>query len=277
MDRFLLTSDYLSIIQTVDLNQIIESNYQNMYDAELKAIARMRTKLAQRYLVDIELGNMGLFSTSAHYKTKGRVIDIVNSIYSVKKFDKYVNTSTYITGNIVTDDDGYVYTAIAPSTNVVLSDTIYWEPMVNIPPTNAPSSTGFWNSATAYIVGNVVNDTNGDFYISIQNGTNKLLSDAAYWTLVSVTIDSTYWELADSRYPLFVEIAMDLTLYNLYARINPRNIPELRKERNREALDQLDAWASGTDTAEVLEINTASQTGFSIRYGSASEKQNNFF
>jgi len=277
MYRFLLTSDYLSVIQTVDLNQIIESNYQNLYDAEIKAISRMRTKLAQRYLVDIELGSMGLFSTSTHYKNKGRVTDIVNSIYSVKKFDKYVSTSTYIIGNIVTDDDGYVYTAIAPSTNVVLTDTLYWEPMVNIPPTNAPSSIGFWSSTTAYVVGNVVNDTNGDFYISIQNGTNKLLSDSAYWTLVSVTIDSTYWELIDSRYPLFVEIAIDLTLYNLYARINPRNIPELRKERNREALDQLDSWASGTDTAEVLEIDTTSQTGFSIRYGSASEKQNNFF
>jgi len=114
------------------------------------------------------------------------------------------------------------------------------------------------------VVGNVVNDTNGDFYISIQNGTNKILSNAAYWTKATVTIDGDYWELKDNRYPLFVEVAMDLTLYNLYARINPRNIPELRKERNREALDLLDSWASGESTAEVLEINKADQVGFSI-------------
>lgn len=277
MARFLLTSDYSSIIQTTDLNQVTENTVQNLYDSEIKAISRMRTKLVQRYMVDIELGTMTTYSATTHYRTKERTLDIANNIYSVKSFDRYVNTTAYIIGNIVTDDEGYVYTAIAPSTGIVLSNTSYWSAMANITPTDAPASLGFWSAVTAYVVGNVVNDTNGDFYISIQNGTNKVLTNAAYWTKVTVTINSTYWQLLDTRYPLFVEIAMDLTLYNLHARINPRNIPELRKERNREALDQLDAWASGTDTAEVMQINADDQVGFSIRYGSSIEKQNNFF
>ena len=223
MARFLLTSDYSSIIQTVDLNQITENVVQNLYDSEVKAISRMRSKLVQRYMVDIELGVMDAYNALTHYRTKDRVLT-GSTIYSVKKYNKYVNTTAYVIGDTVTNDLGFVYFAIADSTNVALTSTSTWTPLLGVINTN-----------------------------------------------------TTYWEVADNRYPLFVEIAMDLTLYNLYARINPRNIPDLRKERNREALDQLDAWASGTDTAEVMEINTTEQTGFSIRYGSSIAKQDNFF
>lgn len=224
MARFLMNSDYLSIIQTVDLLQIIENNYDNLYVAEQKAIARMRTKLVQRYMVDIELGTMTVFNAATHYRTKERVLTVANVIYSVNYFDRWVNTTAYEVDDIVTDDNGYVYTCIADSTNNELTDTDYWQPMVNVP-----------------------------------------------------TSDTDYWTQTDNRYPLFVELAMDMALYNVHARINPRNIPELRIERNREALDQLDRWASGTDTAEVMTINDPEQVGLSIRHGSSLDKQNNFF
>jgi len=223
MARFLKTSDYSSIIQTVDLNQITENVVQNLYDSEIKAISRMRTKLVQRYMVDIELGTMDAYSSARHYRTRDRVI-AGETITHVNDFNRWVKTTNYVIGNIVTDDNGYVYTAIANSTNQPLTLTTYWTKMTNIATSNA-----------------------------------------------------TYWTVGDNRYPMFVELAMDMTLYNLHARINPRNIPELRIERNREALDQLDRWASGTDTAEVLNINTADSTGYSIRYGNSLDKQDNFF
>jgi hypothetical protein len=223
MARFLKTSDYLSIIQTVDLNQITENTAQNLYDSEVKAISRMRTKLVQRYMVDIELGTMDAYSAATHYRTRDRVI-LLEVITHVNDFDRWDKTTEYIIGDIVTDNDGYVYTAIAASTNQKLTLTAYWSAMVNV-----------------------------------------------------LTTDTDYWTVGDNRYPMFVELAMDMTLYNLHARINPRNIPELRIERNREALDQLDRWASGTDTAEVLNINTTDSEGFSIRYGNSLDKQDNFF
>lgn len=223
MARFLKTSDYSSIIQTVDLNQITENTPQNLYDSEVKAISRMRTKLVQRYMVDIELGVMTAFSITTHYRTRDRII-LGEVITHVNDFNRWDKTTTYAINAIVTDDNGYVYTAIAASQNQALTLTAYWSPMVNVISTN-----------------------------------------------------TTYWTVGDNRYPMFVELAMDMTLYNLHARINPRNIPELRIERNREALDQLDAWASGTDTAEVLNINTAESEGFSIRYGNSLDKQDNFF
>ena len=223
MGRFLKTSDYLSIIQTVDLNQITENNTQNLLDAEAKAISRMRTKLVQRYNVDVELGSSDTaYSASTHYRTKDRVLQ--TTIYSVKEFGFWEKSTSYVIGDIKCNGDGYVYTCIANNTNVELTNATYWTPMTNVTYTN-----------------------------------------------------TTYWQNIDNRYPLFIEIAMDLALYNLYARINPRNIPTLRVERNREALDLLDAWASGTDTAEVLEFKNYDQEGVSLRYGSSTTKSDNFF
>lgn len=223
MGRFLKTSDYSSIIQTVDLNQITENTTQNLLDAEAKAISRMRTKLVQRYNVDVELGSSDTaYSASTHYRTKQRVLQ--TTIYSVKEFGFWEKSTSYVVGDIKCNGDGYVYTCIVNNTNVELTNTTYWTPMTNVTYTN-----------------------------------------------------TTYWQNVDNRYPLFIEIAMDLTLYNLYARINPRNIPTLRMDRNREALDLLDAWASGTDTAEVLEFRNYEQEGYSIRYGSSTTKSDNFF
>ena len=223
MARFLKTSDYSSIIQAVDLAQITEGVDQNLFDSEIKAISRMRTKLVQRYLVDIELGIMTAFSAATHYRTRDRVIN-GETITHVNDFNRWDKTTDYVIGDIVTDDNGYVYTAIADSTNTKLTLTAYWTPMINV-----------------------------------------------------LTSNANYWTVGDNRYPMFIELAMDMTLYNLHARINPRNIPELRIERNREALDQLDRWASGTDTAEVLNINITDSEGFSIRTGNSLDKQNNFF
>ena len=44
MARFLLQTDYSSIIQSADLTQITEGVNQNLLDAEAKAISRMRIK-----------------------------------------------------------------------------------------------------------------------------------------------------------------------------------------------------------------------------------------
>lgn len=223
MARFLLQTDYSSIIQSADLTQITEGVNQNLLDAEAKAIARMRTKLVQRYNVDVELGSSDTaYSVSKHYRTKERVFQ--TGIYAVKLFPFYELNTAYVIGDIVCDGDGYVYTCLQANTNQALTSTTYWEAMVNITYTN-----------------------------------------------------TTYWQQGDNRYPLFIEIAMDLALFNLYSRINPRNIPILRMDRNKESLDLLDAWASGTDTAEVLEFKNYEQEGYSIRYGSSDTKQNNFF
>ena len=277
MARFLKTADYLSTIQTADLLQIIESDYQNLYDAELKGIAKLRTKLVGRYDMDYELGVIAPYSSAVTYFAGQRVTSIGGTRYFyVNSYSKWVATTIYLTGDIVKSDLGIVYTALQNSTGVPLTSTSYWEALTNVAPTDAPTTT-LWSAATAYVVGNYVHTSAGLVYISIQNGTNKVVTDAAYWTAVTVTVNTDYWTEGDNRYPLFIEYAMDLTLFNLYSRINPRNIPDLRKARYVEAMDAIDRWASGTDTAEVKQIDPTNSVGYSIRYGSSTTKTDNFF
>jgi len=223
MARFLLDSDYDSIIKSADLAQITDGVSQNLLDAEIKAVSRLRSKLLQRYLVDIELSVMDDYDAATHYRTKERVLT-GSVIDSVKEFDRWVSTTAYEVGDIKTDGNGYVYTALLASTNKVLTNTTYWSPMINIVNSNAT----YWNVST------------------------------------------------DNRYPLFLEVVMDFALYNLYSRINPRNIPDLRRDRYSECIDLVDSWESGKCTAEVLERNT-DQQGLSITYGSSRDKQSNFF
>lgn len=223
MGRFLFNTDYESIIQDVDLDQLTESNNQNLIDSEVKAISKMRTKLVQRYVVDIELGGNDVYSASKHYRLGERVLD-TTIFHVLTTFKVWSKTKEYVVGDIVTDSNYYVYTCAADNSNKELTDTAFWTPMINIINTN-----------------------------------------------------TTYWANEDNRYPMFIELAMDMALFNAYSRINPRNIPDLRIERNREALDQLDRWASGTDTAEVLNVLSPEGQGVSIIYGASSEKQTNNF
>lgn len=275
--RFLKDSDYLSIINFDDLDQLTEGDMNNLYVSEKKAIDRMRTKLVQRYDCDYELRVMTEYSASTNYKTGQRVLQALpETIFYIKTFSVWKIKTQYYTGDIVTDSDGYVFTALQDSIDVATTSTSYWDQLVNIPPTNAPTST-LWSSVTAYVVGNHVHDAEGNIYISIQNGTNKPVTDVLYWTPVTVTVNSTYWAEGDNRYSLFIELAMDMALYLLHARINPRNIPDLRIERNKEALDQLDRWASGTDNAEVKELDAEAKEGYSITWQSATDKMNNYF
>jgi hypothetical protein len=223
MARFLLDSDYVSLIQTDDLAQITEGVAQNLIDSEIKAISRIRSKMTQRYMVDIELGVMDAYDATTHYRIKDRVLT-GSVIDSVKEFDRWDISTAYIVSDIKTDDDGFIYTAILASTGKALTDVTYWSPMINIVNSNA-----------------------------------------------------TYWNIGvDNRYPLFIEVAMDLALYNLYARINPMQIPDLRRDRYSEAMDLIDSWESGKSTAEILEKYTT-QRGLSVTFGSSKTKQSNFF
>lgn len=276
MARFLKDSDYNDIIQATDL-AVIAPTSEILLQAEQRAYDKVRTKTIQRYDMDYEMGATAAYSSSVHYSTGQRVYQIAEArTFYVNSFTKWSETVQYLTGDIVKSDLGKVYTALQDSKNVQLTSSAYWEPMENIAPTDAPTST-LYNTATAYVVGNYVHTSAGLVYISIQNGTNKPVTNTAYWTPVTVTVNDTYWTEGDNRYALLVEICIDLTLHILYSRINPRNIPELRTDRYREAIDQLDKWASGTDNAEMMDIADVTTTGLSIIYGSSQSKLNNFF
>lgn len=103
--------------------------------------------------------------------------------------------------------------------------------------------------------------------------------DASKWTaiadnetLYSSTAEGTgntpdntdYWKPGDTRHQQILMYMIDITLYHLHARINPRNVPELRMQRRDEAIKWLKAVSDGKlqpnlpiyDTTDDEDANT---------------------
>lgn len=59
------------------------------------------------------------------------------------------------------------------------------------------------------------------------------------------------WELHDVRNPLVVSYCVDITLFHLHKRINPRKIPELRKEAYKEALEWFEMLKIGNESPDL--------------------------
>lgn len=127
--------------------------------------------------------------------------------------------------------------------------------------------------AGVYAVGALVSN-GGNIYKCIQVTVNEATTNAAFWTLwgannkfysavadvvagVALTVGASYL-IGDTRVAMLKRIVIDLVLYELHARINPRNIPDFRIERR----DQCIAWlklasnAKNNVNAEFLTLIT---------------------
>lgn len=271
MARLLRDLDYLRVIQSDNLSQIIEANSQIQKDTEQAAQAEMIGYLSQRYKTNTIFSDTKTFSSSAVYSAK-QLVEFTASAFSA--------SSTYTTGQYVLQG-GYIYKSIAGSsahafnsaewTQICLDKTLYY---LSLPHEE-------YLSTTTYEVGDQVWYEN-KVYTAAVNIKGIDPSYSAYWgtgTTYSVTgtfpDDATKWTLGDNRNALIVQYLLDITLYHLHSRINPRNIPDLRKERynGNDPMDRggaigwLKAVASGSINADLPTIDPTQ--GLSIRWGNA--------
>lgn len=92
-----------------------------------------------------------------------------------------------------------------------------------------------------------------DFAINYLKGERALDTDldkTMYYAAQNNTLghglaELDYWVQGDNRNALLVMIYVDIVLYHLHSRINPRNIPQLRLDRYDEAKKMLIGFASG--------------------------------
>ncbi len=63
---------------------------------------------------------------------------------------------------------------------------------------------------------------------------------------------STAWHMNDPRPLLVVSYCVDITLFLLHGRINPRKIPELRKDAYEEAIDYFEMLKKGEESPPDL-------------------------
>jgi phage gp36-like protein len=81
-------------------------------------------------------------------------------------------------------------------------------------------------------------------------------------------IFSAATEPADLRHPDLVMYLVDMVLYHLHSRVQPRNIPELRQKRYDDALAWLEMVASGKLSPNLPDIPEQEGTGAVSRFGS---------
>ncbi len=120
-------------------------------------------------------------------------------------------------------------------------------------------------------------------YWSLYNGpvSSWFTGTTYYFTGITPT-NTTYWTRGDNRNPMIKMYLIDIILYHLHSRINPRNIPLLREIRyfgnvenqNGGAIGWLKNIEKGKINLNCPEIEPVS--GNSIRFGSMPKKSNYF-
>ena len=275
MSRLLVNTDYLRAIQDDSLQQIIEENEQIRLDVEQSAQSEMISYLSQRYRTNEVFTNTTEFSISTVYYGKNLVYYTTtafsaSTVYTIDQRVSYLgNIYNSIAGStahafnssewdLVCKDGEFFYVTLPNNefdleTTYAINDEVWYDnkvytcvtACVGIVP-GATGSTAYWGAGVAYSVTAILPD------------------------------DDTKWTLGDNRNQLIVQHLLNITLYWLHLRINPRNVPDHRKiaydgngdiKNAGSALNWLKSVAGGDINADLPEVQP--QQGMSIRYGSA--------
>jgi hypothetical protein len=284
MNRLLRNKDYLRQIQQDNLLQIIESDYSILMETEQAAQSEMKSYLDQRYLTSEVFTNTSTFATSSTYYGK----DLIE--YTEIAYD---NTLTYNLNDRVLFE-GKIYISITASSITGISPVYTPDPWQYITDdlslyyVTLPFNE--WKYYTIYEISDEVWYQNiGYTALSQTQGVKPLGS--SYWTQGSTySISNTYpddttkWTKGDNRNQQLLIYLIDITLYHLHSRINPRNVPELRMIRydgnspqghqSGGAIGWLKRVSNGEVNCDISE--RVPDTGISITWGNGDLNHNVF-
>jgi hypothetical protein len=279
MARLLRDTDYLRNIQDAHLQQIIESDPSIQLDVEQSAQSEITSYLAQRYLPN------KIFTDTTEFN--------IGTTYYGKNLVEYTEPEWVVSTTYALNDRvsylGKIYKNILSCTGIKPTFVTNWEFIcydkdLYYAKTNNPE----WSYLTTYSMGDIVWYEN-IYYTALSGSTGVLPTDTGYWSGGSTLSfvgqypeNTTYWIKGDNRNQQIVMYLIDITLYHLHCRINPRNVPEMRAIRydganalqTGGAIGWLKKVASGDVTAELPVIVPVQ--GSSIRYGSVQKNINNY-
>lgn len=255
MNRLLRNLDYKSLIQDDDLGQIINSDNAILLQAEQAAQQEIQGYLAQRYRTDRIFSNTSEFDISTTYNANS-LVEYTAPTYS--------SATTYSTNNHIVFS-GYVYTALSGSSNVIPSAssasttwsaitadrTLYY---AKVPYAEYSLETTYYASDIVYYDNNV--------YSSVGSSLGKVPSSTSiYWSTISgysfsgqYCENTSYWTEGDNRNAYLIQSLLDVCIYNLFCRINPRLITELREMRMLGVRKWLKDVSNGVVIADLPKI-----------------------
>lgn len=279
MARLLRNTDYNRQIQESNILQIIEDDEEVRLSVEQAAQSEMISYLAQRYQTDKVFTDTTTFDFDTTYYGKN-LIEYTE--------DDFVVTTAYIADDRVSYK-GKIYKNILACTGVLPTYSTNWTYITEDKSLYyAKTPNAEYSHTTTYSIADVVwyNDIS---YTARVETVGHLPTETEYWTVGSTYSfdgfypeNTTYWIKGDNRNQQIVTYLIDITLYHLHSRINPRNVPELRYVRydggnalqTGGAIGWLKKVASGDVTANIPVI--IPEQGVSIRYGSNTKNTNTY-
>jgi len=274
--RFLRDKDYLKQIQDDNFLQVIESDQSIRLDMELAAQAEITSYLAQRYDIASIFTNTQSFEIGDTYFGKNLVE------YSA---DDYDAAATYSADDRVVYN-GDIYKSIAGNTAEAFDPAKWTFIAVDKSLFYAKTPEPEYVHSATYTIGDTVWYKDAT-YTATAETTGNLPTDSNFWDFVAnysfsgdYPDDTSKWTQGDNRNQQIVLIFVDIVLFHVHSRINPRNIPDLRKQRYNGddptdrggALGWLKKVGAGDLTADLPSI--IPEQGISISYGSTEARTN---
>lgn len=279
---YLISYDYLRVIQSGNLQQLITQNPAVLSGIELSAQAEAISYLRQKYEVNTEFTDTKLWVKAAVYNAFDRVyIDA----------DGYIAANSYVVNNL-TSYNGKVYICTTNTTGTFnaahwtllgLQGDIFYapypHPLFDIYNLYKEGDQVFWNGHIYTARRDSIASVDSIQYRIYKNiplpnvFPDDVNSGATYWQdngAYSVPLNTnisntTYWTKADNRDQQMVLFFIDIALYHLHSRIAPNNIPQLRIDRYDSAIEWLKMCAKGEVTPNLPKIQP--KEGARIRYG----------
>lgn len=84
-----------------------------------------------------------------------------------------------------------------------------------------------------------------DHTASLTESTETAIEEMASYLSSRYNVEQIFNKTGDDRHKLMVLFGIDIALYHLHARIDPIQVPDIRKDRYKNATDSLKMIASG--------------------------------
>lgn len=235
--NFLIEKDYFHLIRKEILDVVVDTEGKRI-EAETAAESEISSYLESRY----DTAKLFIKHTTWNPAT---IYDFND--YVILTADDYDDQAIYQVDDLINFNESiYIATALTAAGEDPDTTPAKWTLLdANFTFFTALKTDDFV-LGTAYSIGDFV-VFEGARYEAIlgTDGTQKP-TNTQFWTLNTANVpagtlptDLVNWTKGDTRHPLAVRYMIDLTLYELHSRINPRNIPEHRIQRRDDAIAYL--------------------------------------
>lgn len=245
---YLISNDYLVLIQDANLQQIITSTPRIRVEAENAAQAEAISYLRQKYDTTLELKDTTVWDFTAPYSAYDRVYLDASAYVAANTYN--TNDLTLYSGNVYQCLNDSVTGTFNPSNWLLLGaqyDVYYALPPYSIFDLYNVYNVGdkvFYkgNVYTCLVNTPLLDHETGLQYRLIANlpyqnvfpddpqaGTNYWHLEDAYIIPANTDINNeSVWSTSDNRDQQLRQKLCEITLFHLHKRIAPRNIPQLR-------------------------------------------------